>query len=34
MEPQTQWLHQAWILTKAEADKHYKPKSMLQRIFN
>jgi hypothetical protein len=34
IEPQTQWLHQAWILTKAEADKHYKPKSMLLRIFN
>ena len=34
IEPQTQWLHQAWILTKAEADKHYKPKSMLHRFFN
>ncbi len=34
IEPQTQWLHQAWILTQAEADKHYKPRSALQRIFN
>ena len=34
IEPQTQWVHQAWILTKAEADKHYKPKTLLLRIFN
>ena len=34
IEPQTQWLHQAWILTPAEADRHYKPRSLLHRIFN
>lgn len=34
IEPQTQWLHQVWILTRAEADKHYKPRSLLQRVLN
>ncbi|MDR0224916.1 MAG: hypothetical protein LBI66_00725 [Burkholderiaceae bacterium] len=34
IEPQTLWLHQAWILTPAEAEKHYKPRSSLLRIFH
>ncbi|WP_280187643.1 hypothetical protein [Delftia sp. PS-11] len=32
IEPQTQWLHQAWILTPAEIAKHRKP-GLLESLF-